>query len=218
MNLRACAVVAVALIPASFLVAQQSIKCESNNGRRNYCGTYPSNQVRLDRQISDSPCVQGRTWGVDRNGLWVDGGCRAYFMVRGGGPGFVAGGPGPGGPGQGGNGWWSPGPGDTWPPRGSWHGGNWGQGGACFYKNSGFGGDFFCLRRGEARDALPPGMGDQVSSIRTFGGAGVVIFEQKNFTGARQAINGEAPDLRRMPVAQRPGHSWNDRISSVRVR
>jgi hypothetical protein len=61
-------------------------------------------------------------------------------------------------------------------------------------------------------------MGDQVSSIRTFGGAGVVIFEQKNFGGARQAINGEAPDLRRMPVAQRPGHSWNDRIASVRVR
>lgn len=45
-----------------------------------------------------------------------------------------------------------------------------------------------------------------------------MIFEQKNFEGARQTIDGEAPDLRRMPVAQRPGHSWNDRIASVRVR
>jgi len=216
MNLKVLAFVAAALIPASFLTAQQSIKCESNNGRRTYCGTYPADRVRLDRQISDSPCEQGRSWGVDRNGLWVDRGCRAYFVVRGGpgyGPGY-----GGGGPGGGNAGWWSPNQGDRWPPQGSWHGGNWGQGGACFYKNSGFGGDFFCLRRGEAREALPPGMGDQVSSIRTFGGAGVVIFEQKNFGGARQAINGEAPDLRRMPVAQRPGHSWNDRIASVRVR
>ena len=61
--------------------AQQSIKCESNNGSRVYCGNFNSNQVTLARQISGSPCDRGRTWGVDNRGLWVDRGCRAYFNV-----------------------------------------------------------------------------------------------------------------------------------------
>jgi Protein of unknown function (DUF3011) len=67
--------------------SQDAVKCESNNGGRNYCGNYNSNQVRLDRQISSAPCVEGRTWGVDGRGLWVDRGCRAYFVIRRGGGG-----------------------------------------------------------------------------------------------------------------------------------
>ena len=42
---------------------------------------YPR-RIYMTRQISGSPCVQGRTWGVDRRGLWVDRGCRAEFQVR----------------------------------------------------------------------------------------------------------------------------------------
>ena len=61
--------------------AQQTIKCESNNGGRNYCGSVPSDRVALDRQISGSPCVRDRSWGVDNRGLWVDHGCRATFVV-----------------------------------------------------------------------------------------------------------------------------------------
>ncbi|MFN2240619.1 MAG: DUF3011 domain-containing protein, partial [Thermoanaerobaculia bacterium] len=30
----------------------------------------------------DSPCVRNQTWGEDRDGIWVDGGCRAEFAVR----------------------------------------------------------------------------------------------------------------------------------------
>src|SRR5215467_10111536 len=87
MNMRASTIsvlLAVTMVPASFLAAQQSIKCESNNGKRNYCGQYSPNQVQFDRQISGSACVQGSTWGVDRTGLWVDRGCRATFFIRGG--------------------------------------------------------------------------------------------------------------------------------------
>src|SRR5262249_2074903 len=61
--------------------AQDSIKCESNDGHRNYCGNYNWNQVQFDREISDSACVQGKGWGIDTRGLWVDRGCRAYFRV-----------------------------------------------------------------------------------------------------------------------------------------
>lgn len=58
------------------------ITCSSNDGRRNWCAVDPRADVRLNRQISGSPCIQGRTWGVDRRGLWVDRGCRAEFRVR----------------------------------------------------------------------------------------------------------------------------------------
>src|SRR5690349_20603225 len=85
MKLAACArlfgfAVVLLMLPA-FAAAQGSVKCESNDGHRNYCGDYGRNDVSLDRQISGSPCVQGQTWGVDREGLWVDRGCRAYFTV-----------------------------------------------------------------------------------------------------------------------------------------
>jgi hypothetical protein len=225
MNLRVCAVsllLAVTTVPASFLAAQQSIKCESNNGKRNYCGRYAPNQIRFDRQISGSPCVQGQSWGVDNGGLWVDRGCRAYFSVRGG-PGYGEGYPPPppghgypGGGHHGEGGWYHPGPNDRWPPEDNWNGGNWGSGGACFYQDADYRGDYFCLRRGENRDQLG-GMGDRISSIRTFGGARVTLYDDRNYTGARTHIDRYAPDLHAIPVPQKPGHTWNDRISSVRV-
>lgn len=194
------------LILPAFAAAQNSIKCESNDGRRNYCGNYDYRQVQLDRQISGSPCIEGETWGVDRQGLWVDRGCRAYFTIRSYGRG--------GGPD---NGWWDPDPDDTWPPRGNWRGGNWGKGGACFYRDRNFGGSFFCLRRGERRESLG-GLGDDISSIRTFGGARVTVFDDRDFRGAREFLRDDVPDLRQISVSQKPGHTWNNRISSVRVQ
>ena len=32
-------------------------------------------------QRSRSPCIPGRTWGRDRGGIWVDGGCSAQFAL-----------------------------------------------------------------------------------------------------------------------------------------
>jgi Protein of unknown function (DUF3011) len=61
---------------------QQTITCSSDDGRRNWCDIGGRRDIRLARQISGSPCVQGDTWGVDRRGLWVDRGCRADFRVR----------------------------------------------------------------------------------------------------------------------------------------
>ena len=61
--------------------AQQTVKCESNNGGRNYCGSFPPDRVTMNQQISGSPCIRGNSWGVDNRGLWVDRGCRAIFMI-----------------------------------------------------------------------------------------------------------------------------------------
>jgi len=196
-------------------VAQQSFKCESNNGRRNYCGNYGEGQVRLDRQISGSPCVEGQTWGVDRNGLWVDRGCRAYFAIR---ESRREGGAYRDNDDRRNNGgWWQREEGDTWPPRGNWRGSDWGSGGACFYTDTNYGGSFFCLHRGEARESLE-GFGDRISSVRMFGGARVVLYDDRNFSGAKDRIDGDVADLRAVGVRQKPGHTWNDRISSIRVR
>jgi len=58
------------------------VTCSSNNGKRNWCDIGRSRDVRLARQISGSPCIQGSTWGLDNRGLWVDRGCRADFKIR----------------------------------------------------------------------------------------------------------------------------------------
>jgi Protein of unknown function (DUF3011)/Peptidase inhibitor family I36 len=209
---RTTSLLVLGLALASFLLpisasAQESVKCESNDGHRKYCGQY-NREVTLDRQISGSPCIQGRSWGVDRDGLWVDRGCRAIFLV---GRGHAGG---PAGPSEG---WWNRDPNDTWPPRGNWHGGNWESGGACFYRDRDFGGSFFCMRRGEKRAALA-GYGDDISSIRLFGGARVVVFDDRNFSGARERVFRDVRDLRQLRVSQKPGHTWNNRISSLSVQ
>lgn len=187
-----------------------SITCESNDGQRNYCGNIHRNEVvNMDQQISGSPCIQGRTWGVDQRGLWVDEGCRAIFSINSEGSG--------GGSGRGGGGWWDPEPGADWPPRGDWHGGGWDRGGACFYKEPGFSGGFFCLRRGERRESLSD-FGDKVSSIRVFGNSRVSVYDDRNFNGANASTSDDVPDLRDWKVRQKQGHTWNDRVSSLRVQ
>ncbi len=209
------------LILPALAAAQNSVKCESNDGNRQYCGNFNSDQVRLERQISGSPCTDGQTWGVDRNGLWVDRGCRAIFTI-------FTNQDAPGGrrdadhrdrdrDGGGISIWWNSDPRDTWPPRGDWHGGNWGRGGACFYKDRNFGGSFFCLRRGEQRESLG-NYGDDISSIRVFGRARAMIYDDRNFSGARQRVSGDVGDLRQYRVSQKPGHTWNNRVSSIRVQ
>jgi hypothetical protein len=62
----------------------QSIYCASDDGRRHICAINTSGgNVRLVKQQSGSVCVQGRSWGFDRTGIWVDRGCRADFEVSG---------------------------------------------------------------------------------------------------------------------------------------
>jgi hypothetical protein len=68
---------------------RQSIYCASDDGRRRTCPVNTGGVVRLVNQRSGLACVQGRTWGFNRNSIWVDRGCRADFEVgrgRGDGP------------------------------------------------------------------------------------------------------------------------------------
>lgn len=56
-------------------------RCESNDGRQRTCAADTRGNVRIVRQLSHSPCTAGRTWGVERDGVWVSDGCRAEFEV-----------------------------------------------------------------------------------------------------------------------------------------
>jgi hypothetical protein len=59
------------------------VTCSSSNGGRQHCPADTHNGVHMVRQISGSPCEEGRTWGFDGSGIWVNKGCRANFMVGG---------------------------------------------------------------------------------------------------------------------------------------
>ena len=59
----------------------QVISCASDDGRRHYCQADTRGRVQLLKKQSDSSCQEGRSWGYDERGIWVDHGCRADFQV-----------------------------------------------------------------------------------------------------------------------------------------
>lgn len=56
------------------------VRCESIDGRTRECPA-PDGRVVLNRQLSRAACVEGRSWGESRSGVWVSQGCRAEFRV-----------------------------------------------------------------------------------------------------------------------------------------
>lgn len=58
-----------------------AIVCESRDHGYNYCAVPIRGSVEIQEQLSDASCDEGDTWGYDRRGIWVDGGCRAEFVI-----------------------------------------------------------------------------------------------------------------------------------------
>jgi hypothetical protein len=108
MILFALAAVAAAL-PAQANAQRYTVRCESRGDRRETCRADTSGGVQLVRRLSDSPCREGSSWGVERGGIWVSRGCRGEFALGrgrgyGGDDGYSRGGYGGGGYGNGNNG------------------------------------------------------------------------------------------------------------------
>jgi hypothetical protein len=62
----------------------QRVYCASDDGRRHTCPiNIGARGIRLVNQRSRTTCVQGRNWGVNSTGVWVDRGCSADFEVGG---------------------------------------------------------------------------------------------------------------------------------------
>lgn len=59
-----------------------SVECSSWGNAYATCAAGGRIQsIQVQRQHSNSPCIQGRTFGIAGNQIWVDRGCRATFLV-----------------------------------------------------------------------------------------------------------------------------------------
>ncbi|MCI4567758.1 DUF3011 domain-containing protein [Lysobacter sp. CFH 32150] len=57
-----------------------SIRCESSGSRDHTCNTPWRGRSRLQRQLSNAACTQGRSWGWKPGQVWVSNGCRGEFV------------------------------------------------------------------------------------------------------------------------------------------
>jgi hypothetical protein len=60
------------------------VRCASNGFEYNMCqvDTGRGSKVTIAKQISKTRCMEGRNWGWNRAGIWVDQGCEAEFVVQ----------------------------------------------------------------------------------------------------------------------------------------
>jgi hypothetical protein len=61
----------------------ESVQCGSVDNRYRLCPLRidRDTRVRLVNNDSDTRCREGYNWGVNRDGIWVDRGCRGRFVV-----------------------------------------------------------------------------------------------------------------------------------------
>ena len=88
--------------------------------------------------------------------------------------------------------------------------------GACFFTDSGYRGNRFCVRAGDRLPSLPGDFGDNISSVQVFGRARVMVYNDRDFRGGNTELRGSVDDLRKIPF--RGGHTWTNRISSIVIR
>ena len=56
-------------------------RCESDRTEQHYCEVDTDEGITLVKQLSKTPCMQGRNWDYDRHGVWVSHRCRAEFIT-----------------------------------------------------------------------------------------------------------------------------------------
>ena len=70
------------MLPTTAVRAQESVDCQSRNYSYVRCDA-DWRDARIVRQLSDTRCIKGQNWGIDRRGLWVDRGCGGTFVEAG---------------------------------------------------------------------------------------------------------------------------------------
>ena len=81
--------------------------------------------------------------------------------------------------------------------------------GACFYQDSNYRGQYFCVEAGDGLSSMPSGANDRISSIRVLGPAVVTVFEDPRFRGESLRVDSDVRDLERQ--------NFNDAISSIQI-
>ena len=91
----------------------------------------------------------------------------------------------------------------------------WGRGaspesGACFYEDINYGGRYFCTRVGDSNPRVPSNINDEISSIRLFGDAEVIVFRDGDMRGESRRFATGVRDMR--------NSGFNDRLTSYVVQ
>jgi len=170
----------------------QTVTCESHNNQNHYCRVGWSQHVELQRQLSRAPCQYNRTWGYDRNGIWVSNGCRGVFSIDGNN-----------------NSSWSSG--SSWSTASS--GGGWNDSGpgVTLYRDVSFRGSSQIFSH-DVADLSGSRIGnDAASSARISRGCRARLFQHANYQGSWEEVTWDNSDLR-------GSHVGNDQVSSIRVR
>jgi hypothetical protein len=91
---------------------------------------------------------------------------------------------------------------------------NQGRDRVCLYQDTGYRGWEQCYVAGDEVNSLG-GRKAQASSLRIFGRARLIAYDDTSFNGRVTEFTSDVPDLSLRAASG--GHTWNDRISSVRV-
>src|ERR1700688_433202 len=69
--------------PAQVTPPPQALRmsCSSNDMHRHVCAADTTGGVKMVHQKSQAKCIQNSSWGYDKQGIWVDHGCRAEFEI-----------------------------------------------------------------------------------------------------------------------------------------
>ena len=72
-----------ALFPFAAATRAQTVTCSSSAGddEKHYCQADTRYGARLVKQTSTVECVEGKTWGWDEEGVWVERGCGGQFEM-----------------------------------------------------------------------------------------------------------------------------------------
>ena len=71
------------LFPFAMVSPGQTISCNSAPGdtEKHYCEADTRQGAHLVKQTSTVDCVEGKTWGWDEEGIWVNKGCGGQFAL-----------------------------------------------------------------------------------------------------------------------------------------
>jgi peptide methionine sulfoxide reductase MsrB len=73
----------VLLFPLAACAQGQTVTCLSSGEQdeKRYCEADTRHGAHLVKQTSTVECVEGKTWGSDEQGIWVDKGCGGEFAL-----------------------------------------------------------------------------------------------------------------------------------------
>jgi hypothetical protein len=68
-------------VPHTLWAQATTVTCSSTGTGRQLCPADTSKGVILAKSTGEAPCLLGKTWGYDDQGVWVSEGCSAVFIV-----------------------------------------------------------------------------------------------------------------------------------------